>query len=122
MDLLNEGIVVIPANHEGCSQKSVEEAEIIKAKYQALFGQSFTDRDGSTRPITEDDILVVTSYNVQVNYLRSILSENTKVGTVDKFQGQEAPIVLISMVTSSAEDLPRNIAFLQRKVAGESNG
>ena len=55
-----------------------------------------------TRPIIEDDILVVTPYNVQVNYLRSILPDNAKVGTVDKFQGQEAPIVLISMVTSSA--------------------
>ena len=111
----NQGIVIIPAEHEGCSQKSVEEGEIIKAKYDALLGQKFTDRDGTTRPITEDDILVVTPYNVQVNYLRSILPDNAKVGTVDKFQGQEAPIVLISMVTSSAEDLPRNIEFLYSK-------
>lgn len=50
--------------------------------------------------------------NVQVNYLRSILPEGAQVGTVDKFQGQEEPIVLVSMVTSSAEDLPRNIEFL----------
>lgn len=112
VDLPNEGIVVIPANHEGCSQKSVEEGEIIKAKYQSLLGQEFTDRDGSTRRITEADILVVTPYNVQVNYLRSILPGNARVGTVDKFQGQEAPIELISMVTSSGEDLPRNIEFL----------
>ena len=115
VDLPNEGIVMIPAAHEGCSQKSVEEGEIIKAKYQALIGQKFTDRDGSTRPITEDDILVVTPYNEQVDYLRSILPDNAKVGTIDKFQGQEAPIVLISMVTSSAEDLPRNIEFLYSK-------
>ena len=67
------------------------------------------------RPITEEDIPVVTPYNVQVNYLRSILPENTKVGTVDKFQGQEAPIVLISMVTPSTEELPRNIEFLYSK-------
>jgi uncharacterized protein len=115
VDLPSEGIVMIPAEHEGCSQKSVEEGEIIKAKYNALLGQEFTDRDGTTRPITEDDILVVTPYNVQVNYLRSILPDDAKVGTVDKFQGQEAPIVLISMVTSSAEDLPRNIEFLYSK-------
>ena len=115
VDLPNEGIVMIPAEHEGCSQKSVEEGEIIKAKYDALLGQEFTDRDSSTRPINESDILVVTPYNVQVNYLRSILPDNAKVGTVDKFQGQEAPIVLISMVTSSAEDLPRNIEFLYSK-------
>ena len=115
IDLPNEGIVMIPAEHEGCSQKSVEEGEIIKAKYDALLGQEFNDRDGTTRLINQDDILVVTPYNVQVNYLRSILPDNAKVGTVDKFQGQEAPIVLISMVTSSAEDLPRNIEFLYSK-------
>ena len=115
IDLPNEGIVMIQAEHEGCSQKSDEEGTIIKEKYEALLGQSFTDRDGTTRTITEDDILVVTPYNVQMNYLRSLLPENAKVGTVDKFQGQEAPIVLISMVTSSAEDLPRNIEFLYSK-------
>ncbi|MEM7070170.1 MAG: TM0106 family RecB-like putative nuclease [Pseudomonadota bacterium] len=113
--LPNEGILMIKAEHEGCSQKSVEEGYIIKAKYDALLGQEFTDRDGTTRPITEDDILVVTPYNVQVNYLRSILPNHVRVGTVDKFQGQEAPIVLISMVTSSGADLPRNIEFLYSK-------
>ena len=90
VDLPNEGIVMIPAEHEGCSQKSVEEGKIIKAKYNALLGQEFTDHDGNTRPITEDDILVVTPYNVQVNYLRSILPDNSRVGTVDRFQGQES--------------------------------
>jgi len=108
----NEGIVLIPAVHEGCSQRSVEEGRIIKAAYQALKGRSFTDRDGSRRFISKDDILVLAPYNVQVNYLRSILPENARVGTVDKFQGQEAPIVLISMATSSPEEMPRNIEFL----------
>ena len=112
VDLPNEGIVMIWADHERCSQKSIEEGTIIKAKYEALLGQSFTDLSGATRPITQDDILIVTPYNVQVNYLRLLLPGKAKVGTVDKFQGQEAPIVLISMVTSSADDLPRNIEFL----------
>ncbi|MSO14543.1 AAA domain-containing protein [Rickettsiales endosymbiont of Trichoplax sp. H2] len=67
------------------------------------------------RQITEKDILVVTPYNVQVNYLRSILPKNARIGTVDNFQGQEAPIVIISMVTSSAEYLPKNIEFLFSK-------
>jgi uncharacterized protein len=70
---------------------------------------------GVVRYITEDDILIVTPYNVQVNYLRSILPKNARVGTVDNFQGQEAPIVLVSMVTSSAEYLLRNIEFLFSK-------
>ncbi len=115
MDLPNEGISLIEVNHEGCSQKSMEEGRIIKETYQKLLRQTFHDKDGETRGITEDDILVVTPFNVQVNYLQSLLPEHAKIGTVDKFQGQEAPIVLISMVTSSAEDLPRNIEFLYSK-------
>ena len=62
VELPNEGIVMIPAQHTGFSLKSVEEGEIIKSKYDALLGQEFTDRDGSVRPITGDDILVVTPY------------------------------------------------------------
>ena len=62
-----------------------------------------------------ENILVVAPYNVQVNYLKSILPDGARVGTVDKFQGQEAEVVLISMTTSSAEDLPRNIEFLYSK-------
>ena len=98
VDLPNEGIVMIPTEHEGCSQKSVKEGEIIKTKYGALLGQEFNNRDGSTRSITKDDILVVTPYNAQVNYLRSILPNNTKVGAVDKFQDQEAPIVIVEIM------------------------
>ena len=59
-----------------------------------------------------EDILVVSPYNVQVNHLKSVLPPGAKVGTVDKFQGQEAPAVLVSMATSDAECLPRNIEFL----------
>lgn len=111
----NEGIHMIPTEHSGCSQKSAEEGEIIKAQYALLLNQQLQDKDGTTRNLKMDDILVVTPYNVQVNYLKSILPEGARVGTVDKFQGQEAPVVLISMVTSSAEDLPRNIEFLYSK-------
>jgi hypothetical protein len=59
-----------------------------------------------------DDILVVSPYNMQVNHLRDILPLGARVGTVDKFQDQEAAVVLISMTTSSGDDLPRNIEFL----------
>ena len=64
------------------------------------------------RSITCEDIMVVSPYNVQVNYLTEFLNHKVNVGTVDKFQGQEAPIVLISMVTSSDENLPRDMGFL----------
>lgn len=110
ISLPDEGVVMIPAHHEGCSQKSEEEGKIIKGYYEALLHQSFSE-EGTVRGITEEDILIVTPYNVQVNYLRSLLPD-ARIGTVDKFQGQEAPIVLISMVTSSAEDLPRHVEFL----------
>ena len=111
-DLPNTGIVMLPAHHDGCGQKSIVEGEIIEAKYQQLLGQTIAETDGTTRDITADDILIVTPYNVQVNYLRSLLPDEARIGTVDKFQGQEAPITLISMVTSSAEHLPRHIEFL----------
>ena len=55
---------------------------------------------------------MVAPYNAQVNYLQSLLPEGARVGTIDKFQGQEAPVVLISMTTSSGEDIPRNREFL----------
>ena len=113
-DLSNEGIKFIDVEHEGCSQKSIEEGNIIKEMYNQLLGEKIDD-NRVVRQITEEDILIVTPYNVQVNYLRSILPKNARVGTVDNFQGQEAPVVLISMVTSSAEYLPRNIEFLYSK-------
>ena len=112
ISLPSAGIAWIAAHHQGCSQKSVEEGQIIKEQYQKLLQQQFKSSTGERRRLTEADILVVSPYNVQVNHLRSILPSNARVGTVDKFQGQEAAVVLISMVTSSAEDLPRTIDFL----------
>ena len=113
--IASDGIYMLPVNHSGCSQKSTEEGAVIKQCYEALLRQKFHDKDGTVRALGLDDILVVSPYNVQVNHLRGILPPGAKVGTVDKFQGQEAPVVLVSMVTSSAEDLPRNIEFLYSK-------
>ena len=59
--------------------------------------------------------MVISPYNMQVNYLRSILPAGAQVGTVDKYQGQEAEVVLVSMATSSGDDLPRDIEFLYSK-------
>ena len=106
------GLRFISVEHEGCSQKSEPEAERVRQLYQSLLAQRWTDREGRVRPIGVDDILVVSPYNMQVNLLRSRLPEGARVGTVDKFQGQEAAVVLISMATSSGDDLPRQIEFL----------
>ena len=106
------GIVLINANHkEVCRQKSEEEGSIVKDNYNELLGSTFLDENNNKRIITKEDILVVAPYNVQVNYLKSILPKNAKVGTIDKFQGQQAPATIISMTTSDQESLPRNIDF-----------
>jgi superfamily I DNA and/or RNA helicase len=64
-----------------------------------------------SRPITLDDILIVAPYNAQVAALKEAVP-GARVGTVDKFQGQEAPIVIYSMTTSSSADAPRGMSFL----------
>ena len=69
------------------------------------------DRDSQRRPVTLNDILIIAPYNAQVFELRDRLP-GARIGTVDKFQGQEAAVVLISMATSSGDDLPRQIEFL----------
>lgn len=101
--------------HEGCKQKSQEEADVLAAIVASLRNQRWTDKDGTNKPISLDDILVVAPYNAQVNLLRGLLPPGMRIGTIDKFQGQEAPVVLVSMTTSSGADLPRNIEFLYDK-------
>mgnify|MGYP000956420035 CR=1 FL=1 len=81
-------------------------------RYNDLLGSRFVDREGRERTITVDDILVVAPYNAQVNLLADRLPTGARVGTVDRFQGQEAPACVISMATSSQDDMPRDIAFL----------
>ena len=106
------GIVFQAITHHGCSQKSKEEAQLIVELYQNLLAQHFIDNKGVVHAFTANDILIVAPYNVQVNLLRSLLPTDARVGTVDKFQGQEAPVVIVSMTTSSGEELPRDIEFL----------
>jgi uncharacterized protein len=96
----------------GCTQRSRPEAERLDRTYRALLGQPWRDKHGVERPIGIKDILVVSPYNMQVELLKNVLPAGARVGTVDKFQGQEAAVVLVSMATSSGDDLPRNIEFL----------
>jgi len=106
------GLRFITIEHEGCSQKSEPEADRVCQLYLSLLAQRWTDREGRVHPIGVEDILVVSPYNMQVNLLRSRLPEGARVGTVDRFQGQEAAVVLISMATSSGDDRLRQIEFL----------
>ncbi len=110
--LAGTGLRWLPIEHEDNRGSSVEEADAIRAQFDLLLGGTFTDRDGRARRLGFDDILIVTPYNAQVRCLRTRLGPRARIGTVDKFQGQEAPIVFFSMATSSGDDLPRNLEFL----------
>ena len=106
------GIVMVDANHkEICRQKSEEEGKLVKNYYKKLIGSTFLNEKNVEKKMNEEDILVVAPYNVQVNYLKSILPKGARVGTIDKFQGQEAPVTIISMTTSDSDSLPRNVDF-----------
>ncbi|MCB1013469.1 MAG: hypothetical protein KDB15_17570, partial [Microthrixaceae bacterium] len=96
----------------GNAQIAPEEIEAIKAAARQLLTGAWTEKDGTTRPVRQSDIIVVAPYNAQVNALREALPVGIRVGTVDKFQGQEAPVCLVSMTASSAEETPRGMDFL----------
>ncbi len=113
--LRSAGIVHAAIEHQGCSQRSEPEAALVKALFESALQQRYTDKHGSEHAVTARNILVVAPYNVQVNLLKRVLPEGARVGTVDKFQGQEAEIVIVSMTTSSEADLPRHIEFLYSK-------
>jgi uncharacterized protein len=106
------GLRYLPVEHAGNRTVSPEEADRVDQVLRSLLGLPWTSRDGATRPLVLDDVLVVAPYNAQVRRLIETLSEGARVGTVDKFQGQEAPIVIYSMATSSVDDAPRGMDFL----------
>ncbi|MDE0298986.1 MAG: TM0106 family RecB-like putative nuclease [Candidatus Poribacteria bacterium] len=107
------GLRLVPVCHEANQNSSSEEAQIVAYLFQLLIdGTSmWTNHEGKTKPVTENDVLIVTPYNAQVSELMDRLPQ-AKIGTVDKFQGQQAPIVIYSMATSAPEDAPRGMEFL----------
>jgi predicted RecB family nuclease len=111
------GIVVVPVRHAGNSQASDEETEEIAAMATELLARTLVDKRGDERRVGWEDMLFVAPYNFQVNKLRARLAllpggADAKVGTVDRFQGQEAAIVFVSMCSSDANDAPRGMDFL----------
>ena len=104
-----EGIHHIRMNHKDNIQKSVEEGDFIKKILNELIGLKYYDGK-KNRTLTLEDFLIISPYNAQVNYLLSVL-RNAKVGTIDKFQGQEAAVTIISMTSSNSDILPRNKEF-----------
>ena len=107
----NAGLICVPVEHEGNVYESEEEEDRIAALARDLMTLRLRTKDGSLRPLTGADILVVAPYNLQIRRLERRLAP-IRVGTVDKFQGQEAPVVIFSMCASSGDSSPRGIEFL----------
>jgi predicted RecB family nuclease len=109
------GLWVVHVDHDGNRNSSTEEVEIVAqlvARLEATGARWFDER-GNDHEMTGSDILVVSPYNAQVSRLAERLdATGVRVGTVDKFQGQEAPVVIYSMATSRPEDAPRGMEFL----------
>lgn len=107
------GLRYLPVPTEGNQSSSPEEADHVRDLVNQIFesGSTWIDNKGQERVITFDDILIIAPYNAQVFEIRDRIPGG-RIGTVDKFQGQEAPIVIYSMTTSSYADAPRGMEFL----------
>jgi predicted RecB family nuclease len=111
--LSGTGVRFVAASHAGNSSESPEEAAMVAGLLRELVegGSIWVDRSGARHRLTWDDVLVVSPYNAQVAELERLLPA-ARVGTVDRFQGQEAPLSVYSMATSSPEEAPRGMEFL----------
>jgi superfamily I DNA and/or RNA helicase len=108
------GSRLLPAEHTGGDNVAPDEARQVAALATTLVrsGATWIDQHGTERPIGWNDVLIVAPYNAQVGEIRRHLPAEARVGTVDKFQGQEAPVSVYSMTTSTPEDAPRGMDFL----------
>ena len=111
------GLHPVPVEHHGNATESVEEADEVVAIIRRLIGTAWTPgTDAAPRPLAADDVIVVTPYNAQQQTIRERLDAagftSTRVGTVDKFQGQEAAVAIVSLAASSSRDAPRGMEFL----------
>ena len=109
------GIETVMVEHSGNITSSAEEAAEVVRQVKRHLGLSWHSEQG-TRPLDAADILVVAAYNAQVNVIRDALDgaglPGVRVGTVDKFQGQEAAVVIVSMACSAVAEAPRGMEFL----------
>lgn len=110
------GLTWHPVRHTGNSTFSPEEAAKVVEITQLLLGATLTLGDQTPRSLTAKDVIVIAPYNAQVQEIERQLAaaglEYVRVGTVDKFQGQEAVVAIVSLTASSAEDAPRGLEFV----------
>lgn len=105
------GVRFEAVDHTDCSRRSVAEANRISEIVDELLADRWIDHDGTERPVTGDDILVIAPYNAQVRLLAATLEGRARVGTVDKFQGQEAAVAIYSLTASDGDLIPRGLEF-----------
>jgi uncharacterized protein len=106
------GLRWVPVDHTGNRTRCAEEAAVVADLAGSLLGREVTDERGRSSLLRPEDILVIAPYNAQVAALHDVLPAGIPVGTVDRFQGQQAPVVLYSLTASSAAEIPRGIGFL----------
>jgi len=109
---IEHGIVFVGVEHDGNIQQSDEEVERVQAIYQELLGRTYTASDGKTRILVLDDFLFIAPYNAQVRALQAAFPPNARIGSVDKFQGQEAPVCVLSLCSSYGEYGSRGLSFI----------
>ena len=109
----NPGIYFEPVVHFGNQNSSNEEAERVKQIIDALLSSEtyWINNKGEKQKLSAENIKIISPYNAQVNALLRALPQ-IQIGTVDKFQGQEAAIIILSMASSSQQDAPRGMEFL----------
>lgn len=110
----NTGLIYVPVKHEGNSQGSDEEVQVIQKIIKDL-SKSILHQQGGKANFNLKNCLFVAPYNLQVGKLKAVLGDLAKVGSVDLFQGQEADIVILSMCSSDGEVSPRGLEFLLNK-------
>ena len=108
------GLWFVPVEHDANQSSCREEVDVVAGLMENLLtpGASWRDHEGEILPLRLEDILVIAPYNAQVADLTARLPRGARVGTVDRFQGQEAPVVIYSLTTSTPEDAPRGMEFL----------
>ncbi|CAN5172796.1 TM0106 family RecB-like putative nuclease [soil metagenome] len=115
LDGVPPGLIPVPVLHRDNATSSPQEAEAVVNLARELIDRRWTD-DGETRLLGQDDIIVVAPYNAQVELLREALDAAglpaVPVGTVDRFQGREAAVSIVSLAASSPADVPRGLEFL----------
>lgn len=117
LDGVEPGLHPVPVHHHGNATESTQEADEVVAIIRNLIGTAWrSDADTPDRPLRDDDVIVVTPYNAQQQTIRERLDaaglRATRVGTVDKFQGQEAAVAIVSLAASSSLEVPRGMEFL----------